>query len=137
MISKDLQEMIQRDIGTNGEDEADLAPATINLDAVESAPTETVQSGTPWSWLAGIPEEEESSVKDSMTSGLPSKRLSVDGEASGSGGQPMLAVMDESKVYARECEDIVIEQKTAPTVEMFLGQKLAEQEWTRQCFCSK
>ena len=49
-----------------------------------------------------------------MTSGLPSKRPSVGREASGFGGQPMLSVMDESKVYAREGEDIVIEKKTAP-----------------------
>ena len=30
-ISKDLQELIQRDTGTDGEDEADMAPVTINL----------------------------------------------------------------------------------------------------------
>ena len=34
-ISKDLQELIQRDVGIDGEDEADPAPATTNLDAAE------------------------------------------------------------------------------------------------------
>ena len=58
-IGKDLQELIQRDVGTDGEDEADLAPATINLDATELALIETFSTGNPWSWLAGIIEEEE------------------------------------------------------------------------------
>ena len=55
-ISKDLQELIQRDVGTNGEDEADPALATINLDAAELAPAKTVSTSTPWSWLAGVPK---------------------------------------------------------------------------------
>ena len=42
-ISKDLQELIQRNADTDGEDEADLAPATVNMDAVESAPAEESQ----------------------------------------------------------------------------------------------
>ena len=49
-----------------------------------------------------------------MTFGLLSKRPSVGREASGFGGQPMLSVMDESKVYAQEGEDIVIEKKMVP-----------------------
>ena len=65
-ISKDLQELIQRDAGIDGEDEADPAPAAINLDAAELAPTKTVSTGAPWSWLAGIPEEEESNVKRTL-----------------------------------------------------------------------
>ena len=72
-ISKYLQELIQRDTSIDGEDEADPVPATTNLDAAELAPTEIVLIGTSWSWLEGIPEEEESSVKDSVTSVLPSK----------------------------------------------------------------
>ena len=48
-ISKDISELIQRDAGTDGEDEADLAPTTINLDSVESPPAGTVSTGTPWS----------------------------------------------------------------------------------------
>ena len=105
-ISKDLQEMIQRDASTDGEDEADLAPATTNLDVAVSAPIETVPLGTSWSWLKGIPEEEESSIKDPITSRLPSKRPSVGGEASGSGGQPMLLGMEESKVYSHEVKTL-------------------------------
>ena len=31
-ISKDLQEPIQKDVGTDGEDEEDLVPTTANLD---------------------------------------------------------------------------------------------------------
>ena len=72
-ISKDLQELIQKDAGTDGEDEEDPVPVTTNLDTAESAPAGTSSIGTPWSWLEGIPEEEESSVKDSVTSGLPLK----------------------------------------------------------------
>ena len=51
--------------------------STINLDAEKSAPIERVPIGTPWSWPEGISKEEESSVKDSMTFGLLSKRPSV------------------------------------------------------------
>ena len=54
-------------------------------------------------------------MKDSITFGLPSKRPSVGGEANDSSGQPMLSVMDESKVYAQEGEDIVIDKKMVPT----------------------
>ena len=100
-------------MGTDGEDEVNPAPVTINLDITESAPAETFSTVTPWSWLVGILVEEESNVKDSLTSGLPSKRPNVSGEASGSGEQPMLLVMGESKVYARDGANIVIEKKTA------------------------
>ena len=62
---------------------------TINLDAAESAPTEIVSMDTPCSWLEGIPEEEESSAKNSVTYGLLSKRPNMGRESSGSGGQPM------------------------------------------------
>ena len=72
-ISKYLQELIQRDAGTDGEDEADPTLVTTNLDAAKLAPAETVSIGTSWSWLEGIPTEEESSVKHCVTSGLPSK----------------------------------------------------------------
>ena len=52
-------------------------------------------------------------MKDFVTSGLPYKWPTMGGEASGSGGQPMLSVMDELKVYTQEGEDIVIEKKMA------------------------
>ena len=57
-ISKNLQELIQKDAGTDGEDEANLAPAATNWDIPESAPIGTSSIGTPWSWLEGILEEE-------------------------------------------------------------------------------
>ena len=71
-ISKDLQELIQKDAGADEEDEGDEdpIPAITNWDTVESAPAGTSSIGTPWSWLEGIPEEEESSVKDLVTSRL-------------------------------------------------------------------
>ena len=40
-ISKDLQELIQKDVGTDGEDEEDLVLATTNMDTAESAPART------------------------------------------------------------------------------------------------
>ena len=79
-ISKDLQELIQNDASTNGEDDEDPVPMTINQDVAKSAPTRTFSTSTPWSWLTGIPKEDESSFKDSVTSGLPYKRAIVGGE---------------------------------------------------------
>ena len=72
-VSKDLQELIQKDVGTDREDEEDPVLATTNLDIAESAPAGTSSIYTPWSGLEGIPEEEESSMKDSVTFGLPLK----------------------------------------------------------------
>ena len=77
-INKDLQELIQKDAGTDGEDGVDPVPAATNWDIPESAPVGKSSIGTPWSWLEGIPEEEESNVKDSVTSGLlPNSQLRV------------------------------------------------------------
>ena len=72
-ISKDLQDLIQKDPGTDGEDEEDPVVVTTNLDTTELAPAGTSSIGTPWSWLEGILEEEESSVKHLVTFGLPLK----------------------------------------------------------------
>ena len=49
-ISKDLQELIQKDASAEEEDEADedLAPGTTNWDTVESALAATSSMGTPW-----------------------------------------------------------------------------------------
>ena len=73
-ISKDLQELIQKDASTDGEDEEDPIPATTNLDIAESALALRDSTSTPSLWLEGIPKGEESSVKDSVTSGLPLNR---------------------------------------------------------------
>ena len=78
-----------------------------NWDILESAPVGKSSIGTPWSWLGRIPEEEESSVKDSVTSGLPLKQPKADADASGSGE----LLMPPSKVYAHDGEDIGIERK--------------------------
>ena len=46
---------------------------------------------TPSPWLVGIPEEEEkASVKDSITSGLPTQEQGIGAEASGLTGQPVV-----------------------------------------------
>ena len=50
-ISKDLQELIQKDAGTDGEAEEDVVPVATNLDTIESALAGTSSIGTPWSWL--------------------------------------------------------------------------------------
>ena len=99
--------MIQREAGTDGEDETDPAPAATNWDILESAPTGTSSMGTPWSWLGRIPEEEESSVKDSATSGLPLKQPKANADASGS-GEPL---MPPSKVYAHDSEALLLKRK--------------------------
>ena len=66
--------------------------------------------GTPWSWLGGILEEEESSVKDLVTSGILLRPPIPSTEASGS-GEPLIP---SSKVYAHGGEDTVIKTKMAP-----------------------
>ena len=70
-ISTDLQVLSQKDADPDGEGDGDLVLVSTNLDAPESAPARTLSIGARWSWLAGIPEEEESSVKDYVTSTLP------------------------------------------------------------------
>ena len=81
-LAKDLQEPIQKEAGTDGEDETDPAPAATNWDILESALARTSSIGTHWPWLRRIPEEEESNVKDSVTLGLPLKQPKADAEAS-------------------------------------------------------
>ena len=77
-MSNEVQELVQRDGGIDGEEETDLWPATTNWD--ENLPTPSTTSSweqplpsTPSPWLARIleVEEEKASVKDSVTSGLP------------------------------------------------------------------
>ena len=48
-ISKDLQELIQKDADADGEDEIDPAPAATNWDILESALVGTSSIGTAWS----------------------------------------------------------------------------------------
>ena len=70
-ISKDLQELVQRDAGIDEEIDEDPTLAIVNLDAAKSAPVGRDSTSTHSLWLEGIPEGEESSVKNSVTSGLP------------------------------------------------------------------
>ena len=62
-ISKDLQELIQKDASTDKEDDEDPMPTTINLDTVELASIRIDSIGTPSFWLRGIPQEDQSSVE--------------------------------------------------------------------------
>ena len=70
-ISKDLQELVQKVAGTDEEAGKDPVSGIVYLDATESAPVGKDSTSTPSLWLGGIPEGEESIVKDSVTSGLP------------------------------------------------------------------
>ena len=115
-MSKELQELVQRDAGTDGEEEAYLVLTSTNLDEEELAlgieasiflPFAASTAGpTPSHWfIPPIPEEEEVSVKDSVTSGLPSKEQNMGAKASGSGRQPTLSVVGGPKAYTPMSED--------------------------------
>ena len=84
----------------------------MNLDTYKTASVGTGSIGTPSFCLKGIPKEDESNVKDSVTFGLLSKRPTAGEEASGSREQPMLSKMEEFKVYPQAGDDIVIQKKT-------------------------
>ena len=56
-----------------------------------------------------------SSAKDSVTSGPLSKWLIAGDKASGSGEQPLLSEMKESKVYFHGGDNNVIKKKLVPT----------------------
>ena len=82
--------MVQRDAGTDGEEETDPWPARTNWDEDLPAPSATSSwdqplPSTPSPWLVGIPEveEEKANVKDSVTSGLPTREHGEGVEASG------------------------------------------------------
>ena len=78
-MSNEVQELIQRDAGTDGEEETDPWPARTNWDEDLLAPSAKTSWDQPLlstasPWLAGIPKgEEKASVKDSVTSGLPAR----------------------------------------------------------------
>ena len=78
-MSNEVQELVQKDVGTEDEEETDLWPARTNWDEDLPAPSATSSWDqplpfTPSPWLAGIPKEEEkASVKDLVTSGLPAR----------------------------------------------------------------
>ena len=79
-MSKECQELVQGDAGTKGGEDTDPVPITTNLD---EGP---IPNATPWIAPQFIPlimepdnlafpilREEEASVKDSVTFGLPAK----------------------------------------------------------------
>ena len=77
-MSNEVQELVHRDAGIDGEEETDPWPARTNWDEDLPAPSATYSLeqpvlSTPSPWLVGIPEseEEKASVKDSVTSRLP------------------------------------------------------------------
>ena len=104
-----------------GED-ADLVPTTTNLDKEGLVPSvatlRTPQFVPPIMeygyWDFSIPEGEEASVKDSITSGLQTREQNAGVEASGFGGQPMLSTVGQTKVCKRVVDDTNVEGKLAP-----------------------
>ena len=93
-MSNELQELGQRDDGTDGEEETDPLPSITNWD--EDLPTPSATSlweqplhSTPSPWLARIPEseEEKASLKDFVTSGQPARKHGEGVEASGLTGR--------------------------------------------------
>ena len=89
-MSNELQELVQRDAGIEGEEETHPLLVTTNWDEDLPAPPATSSLeqlifSTTCTWLAGIPEskEEKASVKDSVTSGLPTQEHGEVVEASG------------------------------------------------------
>ena len=85
-----------RDAISNGEEEVDLVQVTTNLDEEPIPNTEAsifppfmVKAAGPIShgwFIPPIPKEEEASVEDSITSGLPSGEQNVVAELTGFGG---------------------------------------------------
>ena len=81
-ISKEVQGLVQWDVGTDGGEDTKPVPTSVNL--AEEEPVPTVKHSmhpqsnpmmigpTPFKWLSGIPEVEEEIdiVKDSITSRL-------------------------------------------------------------------
>ena len=74
-MSKDVQELIQRDVGTDDEEDRETLPAIENPAKEEPVPTETstiahptLEKTVPTGSFFSIPEEDVVSVKDSVTS---------------------------------------------------------------------
>ena len=93
-------------------DEEELVP---NIEPSIFPPFTSKAVGPPsHGWLIPpIQEEEEASVKDSITSGLPSREQNVGVEASRSSGQLTLSMMGQSKVYTLAGEDARDDEKVA------------------------
>ena len=89
-MSKDVQELVQKDAGTEEDEDTEPMPATEEPVLVETSaiaqptPEKTVPARTFFT----IPEEDVVSVKDSVTSGLLAHGSMEGMEAGGSSGQP-------------------------------------------------
>ena len=89
-MSKDVQELVQKDVGTEEDEDTEPTPA---VDGPVLAGTSTiVQLTSEKTVLArtffSIPEEDVVSVKDSVSSGLLAHGSMEGMEASGSSGHP-------------------------------------------------
>ena len=89
-MSKDVQELVQKDAGT--EEDEDTEP-TLAVEEPALAGTPTIAQPTPEKTIPAriffsIPEEDEVSVKDSVTSGLLAHGSMEGREAGGSSGHP-------------------------------------------------
>ena len=106
-ISNDLQELVRKDTGTEGEeDDTNQVLVTTNLNEEELALgaipiAAPIQQPRPWS-MTTIPEEEVASIKDSVISGLPSYEQNLGVEASDSGGIPVWSSMRQFRVYGQK-----------------------------------
>ena len=97
-MSKEIQELIQRDAGTDGEDDTKQLLASVNpaknrpvpAEASTIAQTNLVKMGPTWSFFS-IFEEDVANLNNSFTSGLLSQGLIEGMGASGSGGLPVMA----------------------------------------------
>ena len=96
-MSKDVQELVQRDASTEGEEEIEPLPAVENPVEEEpiSAKASAIAQPIPGKTILArsffsISEEDVVSVKDCVTFGLPTHGSMEGMEAGGSGGHPTI-----------------------------------------------
>ena len=95
-MSKDIQEVVQRDTGIEDEEDTEPLPIVENLAKEEPILTETStitqpipKKAVPARSFLSIPEEDVVSVKDSVTFGLPVHGSLEGRELGGSSGHPI------------------------------------------------
>ena len=104
-MSKELENLAQVDADTNGEEDLETMPMSGNpieerpiLEVASlEAPQPIQQEGGPTLAQSFFTKEEVSSVKDSVTYGMPNKR--VMGEVARSSGQLVVPIVKPTKVY--------------------------------------
>ena len=95
-MSKEIQELVQREAGTEEEEDTEPTPADADPATREPIPagTSTIaqppagETGPARSFFSFIPKEDVVSVKDSVTSGLPAHESLEGTETGGMGGHP-------------------------------------------------